>query len=723
MPLIIAALIGCALAVHTVRKRRIRYGALLCALAALIFVWLTFYVLELLLPGEASKRLMLDLQYFAIPYISPVFFIYVRCFSGAKPFGAVVAALFILPVCASLACWTNVLHGLFYTPLGINTFGIMSVPARSYNVLFYINIAYSALLLLMSGVRLISHYARLHKTLRRQLALLLFAVLPPALCGAVGLALSSEFSLVPVALVISVYLLIWLMNDYTFRATLPEMRDACFELSDAALFQIDAERRVLDMNAAAALLTQKRPDELIMHDLAETLEKLSSGPRLAFSGDEELHVSRGAADASYTVHTTPIGGSTVVTIRDIGEQKREEERQSYFANFDSLTALPNRGLFFKLLRRELDHNKRYGEVLTLLAIDVDSFHEINELYGYQVGDRVLLELSKRLIDSLRKADTISRFEDDEFYIILPKLNAENTPAVIERLLAVLSAPVKVGNDQIEVTFSVGATRSPDDTGEADELLALARTAMRSRQPKTRNSYRMYMPGIEDDAYRVEDDLKQALESGAVQCDYLPIEDGSGAAVMLQGRVVSVSDSARELFPGHLLAAYTPEVELHLMHLLLGDYRARFAEGPILLLPFGQRLLRPDFVTHFCQSLRQFGYDRSGIALLLNPAALSSRNDEERTAIMTLREAGAKLVLDGFEANHSLTRLTVAIEIEYARLSKSLVENIHEKPSLLLTESAVCVAQRAGVAMHAIAPDEAAAEQLRAAGIDWIGMKN
>ncbi len=512
-PLLLAAFIGCALIFHTVRKRRVRYGSLLCALASLVFVWMLLYMLELLLPGEANKRLMLNLQYFAVPFIAPIFFIYVRCFTGARPKMGAIAALFVLPVLASAACWTNEQHGLFYTALGLNAYGSASVLSLTYGVLFYIHLAYSALLLLASALRLISRYARLNSSLRGQLAQLLAAALLPAVCGAAGAVFSAEFDFMPVASVASVFLLVWVINDYAFRAVLPEMRDACFELSDAALFQIDAERRILDMNKAACALMKKRPDELMTRDLAELLEELGAGVRMAFSGDEEFNVIKGAVDTSYSVHTTTIPSGAFVTIRDIGQQKREEERHNYFANFDSLTALPNRGLFFKLLKREMDHIRRYGEELSLMAIDVDSFHDINELYGYQTGDRVLLELSRRLIDSLRKADTISRFEDDEFYIILPKLTVENTPAVIERLLAALSMPVKSGNDQIEVTFSVGAARAPEDTITPDELLALARTAMRSRQPRTRNSYRLYSPGIEANEHRAEDDLKRLIESG------------------------------------------------------------------------------------------------------------------------------------------------------------------------------------------------------------------
>ncbi len=191
--------------------------------------------------------------------------------------------------------------------------------------------------------------------------------------------------------------------------------------------------------------------------------------------------------------------------------------------------------------------------------------------------------------------------------------------------------------------------------------------------------------------------------------------------MRQGRIISAGSDSRELFPGSLLASQTPDIELHLMHMLLSDHSSRHEDGSMMLLPFGQRLLRKNFVTHFCQSLRQFGYDRSGIALLIHPAALSQRNEEAIASIDALREAGVKLVLDRFEANNSLTRQTLASGIEYARLSKSLTENIGERTSQLLTEAAICVAKEAGVTLHAIAPDEAAGERLRAAGVDWIGI--
>ncbi len=720
MPLLMAALIGSSLVFYTVYKRRVRCGSMLCALSVLIFFWLLLYMLELWLPGEANKRLMLDLQYFAIPCIAPVFFIYVLAYTGEKPSAGSVAALFVIPACASVACWTNAYHGLFYTSLGLRAFSGTSVLLRSYNALFYFYLAYAALLMLLCAVRLASHYSRMNRILIWQLALLLSSVLLPFLSGVFSYAFSLPFNFMPVSLVVSMYLIVWLTNDFSFLPTLPLKRDVCFELSDAALFQIDAERRVLDLNAAAAELLQRRPDELLMQDLSALFSELTHGARLLFSGDEEMRVSRGATDADYAVHTNPIKDGAFVTVRDIGQQKRNEERQSYFKNFDSLTALPNRGLFYRLLRRELDHTKRYGEVLSVLALEVDGFHDIREFYGYQAGDRVLLELSRRLADGLRKADTISRFDNDEFYIVLPRLSLENMPAVIERLLEALSAPIKNGNDQIEVTLSVGAARAPEDADEPDELLALARTALRSRQPKTRNSYQLHMPGLEEDEYRADDDVMRVLESGAAKCAYTPIA-GEFETAMLQGKVFAESEGDRELFPGSALTSYTQEIDLHLMHMLLGDYRARFMEnGPMLLLPFRQRLLKQDFVERFCQSLRQYGYDRSGIALIVYPAALSHRAEETRASIKALSEAGARFVLDGFEANHSLTRLIIENDVKFARLSENLVANIDDRSDYLLTEAAVYVAKRANVTLQAIAPSEASGNKLRAAGIDWIG---
>ncbi len=330
---------------------------------------------------------------------------------------------------------------------------------------------------------------------------------------------------------------------------------------------------------------------------------------------------------------------------------------------------------------------------------------------------------RRLADSLRKADTISRFDNDEFYMVLPRLSLENMPAVIERLFEVLSAPIKNGNDQIEVTLSVGAARAPEDADEPDELLALARTALRSRQPKTRNSYQLHMPGLEEDEYRAEDDVMRMLEGGAAKCAYMPIA-GESETAMLQGSVLYENDGKHELFPGSALTSYPQEIDLHLMHMLLGDYRARFREdGPTLLLPFRQRLLKQDFVGRFCQSLRQFGYDRSGIALIVYPAALSHRAEETRASIKALSDAGAKFVLDGFEANHSLTRLIIENGVKFARLSEGLVENIEDRSDNLLIEAAVYVAKRVGVTLQAIAPSEAAGEKLRAAGIDLIGVIN
>ncbi len=198
------------------------------------------------------------------------------------------------------------------------------------------------------------------------------------------------------------------------------------------------------------------------------------------------------------------------------------------ATHDPLTGLANRGLFLDHLDRALAFGARYGRKTGLLFIDLDGFKLINDSLGHAVGDRLLIEVSQRLLGTVRRSDAVARLGGDEFVVLLPDVNSRLDVAhVRDMILGCLTDPVDLGDGRSErVAASVGGAMSPLDGITAQELLDAADVAM-YRDKYARRRGRMPTPAfgmrVQDEtiAHQREERLREALDAGELAVHYQP----------------------------------------------------------------------------------------------------------------------------------------------------------------------------------------------------------
>ncbi|MCB1139835.1 MAG: diguanylate cyclase [Leptospiraceae bacterium] len=163
---------------------------------------------------------------------------------------------------------------------------------------------------------------------------------------------------------------------------------------------------------------------------------------------------------------------------DLTERKRYEDRLYYLAHHDSLTDLPNRSLFGQRLERALIRAQRNGQRFALFFMDLDRFKHINDNYGHDAGDKLLVETAERLRRTLRKGDTVSRFGGDEFNILVEDIReTEDVTVVAEKVLKALDEPLQVGGKYETVSPSIGIAIYPEDGLTGQELLECADRSM------------------------------------------------------------------------------------------------------------------------------------------------------------------------------------------------------------------------------------------------------
>jgi len=165
-----------------------------------------------------------------------------------------------------------------------------------------------------------------------------------------------------------------------------------------------------------------------------------------------------------------------------------QNRPEFEANHDVLTGLWNRRPVFECLDRELGRQRRNGHSIGLIMTDLDHFKSINDTYGHTVGDQVLAEIARRVMSSLRVYDSAGRYGGEEFLIIVPECNAQQTFASAERLRqTVETSAVSSRSGPIKVTVSIGliSTNGSAQGLDANMLLRLADEALYSAKARGR----------------------------------------------------------------------------------------------------------------------------------------------------------------------------------------------------------------------------------------------
>ncbi len=215
--------------------------------------------------------------------------------------------------------------------------------------------------------------------------------------------------------------------------------------------------------------------------------------RESITYEEELNLPGG--DRIWLTTLTPIikennVSHIVGSATDITERKRLELELEKHANYDNLTGLPNRKLFFEVLDRKILENERDNRKFALLFIDLDGFKDINDNYGHEVGDEVLIKVGEKLLKCIRKSDTVARMGGDEFTIILRNIKDKTTAEnLVKKIHTVLQEVIYIGDNECNIGSSIGISIYPDHGKDSETLLRNADLSMYEIKRNGKSSYK------------------------------------------------------------------------------------------------------------------------------------------------------------------------------------------------------------------------------------------
>ncbi len=416
-------------------------------------------------------------------------------------------------------------------------------------------------------------------------------------------------------------------------------------------------------------------------------------------------------------------------LMDITDRRRNEEQAIHKSLHDELTGLANRGLFIDRLERSLTIPDRDGGGdLSILFVDLDHFKRVNDLYGHAAGDRVLIEVARRLESVVRPGDTVARLGGDEFGILLANVQgAELAIHVAQRILDLVSQPISVGKNEMVVNSSIGIATSDTGYQNAASIIDDADLAMYRAKSLGRSRYQVCNPLMHERAVsrvNLETELRLAVDDHQFEMHYQPIVDlGSGRVVGVEAMVRWQHPERGMLTPAEFIdVAESSGLIVPLGWRVLEDackqvgrWRRNIPESEELFLSVNlslKILMARGMRVRLVETLERAGLPASALVLEFPEAVILDHGDHAQERLKTLRALGVRLAIDDFGLEHgSISQLDRKI-FDMLKLDPSITERVNDVSSGdRLPPSLIGVAAQLGV--EVVAEGVETGEQLEA----------
>ncbi|HYG87115.1 MAG TPA: EAL domain-containing protein [Azospirillum sp.] len=374
---------------------------------------------------------------------------------------------------------------------------------------------------------------------------------------------------------------------------------------------------------------------------------------------------------------------------DITKRKKYEEEVRNLAYFDALTGLPNRRLLMDRLGQAIANAHRHGAPLAVMFLDLDLFKRINDTLGHDAGDRVLVEMARRLTGCLREGDTVARIAGDEFVLVLSELeDPADAAKVAERAIAAIQAPIDLGDRCVFVTTSIGVAVYPDDGLSADALLKCADVAMYQAKQGGRNGFQIYSPSLSARSHELlvaESRLRSALESQEFSLAYQVKVD------MTSGRMIGAEALIRWNHPDMgvvLPSAFLPTAERMGLMPTIGEWvlteacrqNKGWQDRGLPPIRMSVNVSPYQFATSELPAvvgrvLAATGLSPNYLEIELTEAALLDHPVEVAVAIEQLHHLGVAVSIDDFGTCHSCISALRKLPIHALKIDRSFVAGL------------------------------------------------
>ncbi|MEW8624581.1 MAG: EAL domain-containing protein [Candidatus Thiodiazotropha sp.] len=401
--------------------------------------------------------------------------------------------------------------------------------------------------------------------------------------------------------------------------------------------------------------------------------------------------------------------------RDITERKRWDEKIRYLAYCDSLTDLPNRQAFKEQVAKAINTANRHGRIGAVLYLDLDEFKRINDTLGHDIGDMLLQNITKRLVEQVRISDTISfthngqfkgkniaRLGGDEFTVLLDEIEEPEDAAVVaRRVQSVIASSYNLNGHDVYVTPSIGIAIFPRDGHDVEELLKNADTAMYHAKAVGKNNFQFYteqMNALAATRLKLEGKLRKALVSKEMELYYQPQID------MRTGQLVSAEALLRWHQPELGMIPpdeFIPIAEETGMIIELGEWvlneacrqnkawqNAGHQHIRVAINLSSMQFIQRDLSARVDNSLHESGLDPKYLEFEITESILMRNVNETIATLNEFKMMGINISVDDFGTGYSSLSYLKRFPLNSLKIDRSFIRDIPENADDVTITSAI-----------------------------------
>ena len=480
-------------------------------------------------------------------------------------------------------------------------------------------------------------------------------------------------------------------------------------ITDVAVIAINEQDQIIYVNRNTCELFKYQPEELIGKSLnillppryrssheksvKDFLNSDETDRRMSRRGEIFGYTKNGEefpAQASLSKIITSDGVLMVASLKDVSDKKRMAEELTWKATHDPLTKLPNRSLIKDRIGNALARTLRNNLEIAILFIDLDGFKMINDTYGHEEGDNLLLEVSERLVNAIRPGDTVARFGGDEFIILCEQIRERDEAIRIAgRLVNALRDKIEISDSSHYISGSIGIAFGNGFSHTADELLKNADMAMYEAKEKGRDNWQIFSTDLEESVktqLELANGLRTSLENHEMKAYFQPIYDITGENLI--GAELLLRWFFKDAFvPPDI---FIPIAEKSGLINDLGYFVFRegcFAQvktakstspdkAPFISINVSAKQLDDaNFVNKIHSIMVETGANPEKLILELTESSLMSNVDRNIETLASLKELGLSTAVDDFGTGYSSLSYLIKMPVKKIKIDKSFINNI------------------------------------------------
>lgn len=391
------------------------------------------------------------------------------------------------------------------------------------------------------------------------------------------------------------------------------------------------------------------------------------------------------------------------SLKTLQEQREQLEFQ---ANHDALTGLPNRILFIDRLNQSINMAQSLEQSIAVLCIDLDNFKEINDSLGHNIGDKILIEVSKRLLSIIQLSDTLSRLGGDEFAIVINNLESlDEISNIIAHCMDSFKEPFLIEGNTLHISMSVGISIYPNDGDDAQSLLKNADAAMYKAKANGKSTYSFYNEEMTVKALErvyLETELRKAFKNDELCVYYQAQMDATNDEITGMEALVRWNHPTMgfvypdKFIPLAEITGMIIELDRIVMSKAIGQFTSwhekGFSPGKLSMNLAMKQIEEDDFLAFIKGLVKEKKCLFKNLEFEVTETQVMSNPINSIKALKAISDLGISIAVDDFGTGYSSLAYLKKLPIDKLKIDKSFVDNVPadlEDSAIAMTIISLC----------------------------------